>query len=321
MFRVDDDESARALRALRQRAYLAELDAQVALKRERERRRDAAHAQRLFETQYARALENGADVGGRAGRRAVNARSSSLISPSSSARDVRGARESAGRAPFRFLDADADADGRRAERREKAERAAVLREELTRQMEEKELAREMRRVALVREEEEEERRLRAERAALTRRFERADAKPAKDSVSARVESIVKGVGEILSTMSASGSVGEEEEEEEEACEFFEESTFVELPEPKTTTNVETMVDEAPASPVTPSAMSRSVSRSEGVEEEFTTPPAKTTTDDDVLLRQGSVKAMAKLWDTPAKQRRNMERAERSTFNDDAVEDY
>ena len=317
MFRVDDDESARELRALRQRAYLAELDAQVALKRERERRRDEAHAHRLFETQYARALENGADVASRAGRRAVNARSSSstLISPSSSARDVRGVRESAGRAPFRFLDADADADGRRAERREKAERAAVLREELTRQMEEKELAREMRRLALMREEEEEERRLRAERAALTRRFERADAKPAKDSVSARVES----VGEMLSTTSASGFVGEEEEEEE-ACEFFEETTFVELPEPKTT-NVETMVDEAPSSPVTPSVMSRSVSRSEGVEEEFTTPPAKTTTGDDVLLRQGSVKAMAKLWDTPAKQRRNMERTERSTFNDDAVEDY
>lgn len=317
MFRVDDDESARELRALRQRAYLAELDAQVALKRERERRRDEAHAHRLFETQYARALENGADVASRAGRRAVNARSSSstLISPSSSARDVRGVRESAGRAPFRFL--DADAAGRRAERREKAERAAVLREELTRQMEEKELAREMRRLALMREEEEEERRLRAERAALTRRFERADAKPAKDSVSARVES----VGEMLSTTSASGFVGgEEEEEEEEACEFFEETTFVELPEPKTT-NVETMVDEAPASPVTPAVMSRSVSRSEGVEEEFTTPPAKTTTGDDVLLRQGSVKAMAKLWDTPAKQRRNMERAERSTFNDDAVEDY
>ena len=319
MFRVDDDESARELRALRQRAYLAELDAQVALKRERERRRDEAHAHRLFETQYARALENGADVASRAGRRAVNGRSSSstLISPSSSARDVRGVRESAGRAPFRFLDADADAAGRRAERREKAERAAVLREELTRQMEEKELAREMRRLALMREEEEEERRLRAERAALTRRFERADAKPAKDSVSARVES----VGEMLSTTSASGFVGGEEEgEEEEACEFFEETTFVELPEPKTT-NVETMVDEAPASPVTPAVMSRSVSRSEGVEEEFTTPPAKTTTGDDVLLRQGSVKAMAKLWDTPAKQRRNMERAERSTFNDDAVEDY
>ena len=319
MFRVDDDESARELRALRQRAYLAELDAQVALKRERERRRDEAHAHRLFETQYARALENGADVASRAGRRAVNGRSSSstLISPSSSARDVMGARESAGRAPFRFLDADADAAGRRAERREKAERAAVLREELTRQMEENELAREMRRLALMREEEEEERRLRAERAALTRRFERADAKPAKDSVSARVES----VGEMLSTTSASGFVGgEEEEEEEEACEFFEETTFVELPEPKTT-NVETMVDEAPASPVTPAVMSRSVSRSEGVEEEFTTPPAKTTTGDDVLLRQGSVKAMAKLWDTPAKQRRNMERAERSTFNDDAVEDY
>ena len=68
-------------------------------------------------------------------------------------------------------------------------------------------------------------------------------------------------------------------------------------------------------------MSRSVSRSEGIEEEFTTPPAKTTTGDDVLLRQGSVKAMAKLWDTPAKQRRNMERAGRSSFNDDAVEDY
>ena len=322
MFRVDDDESARELRALRQRAYLAELDAQVALKRERERRRDEAHAHRLFETQYARALENGADVASRAGRRAVNGRSSSstLISPSSSARDVRGVRESAGRAPFRFLDAYADADGRRAERREKAERAAVLREELTRQMEEKELAREMRRLALMREEEE-ERRLRAERAALTRRFERADAKPAKDSVSARVESIVKGVGEMLSTTSASGFVGgEEEEEEEEACEFFEETTFVELSEPKTT-NVETIVDEVPASPVTPSAMSRSVSRSEGIEEEFTTPPAKTTTGDDVLLRQGSVKAMAKLWDTPAKQRRNMERAERSTFNDDAVEDY
>lgn len=319
MFRVDDDESARELRALRQRAYLAELDAQVALKRERERRRDEAHAHRLFETQYARALENGADVASRAGRRAVNGRSSSstLISPSSSARDVRGVRESAGRAPFRFLDADADAAGRRAERREKAERAAVLREELTRQMEENELAREMRRLALMREEEEEERRLRAERAALTRRFERADAKPAKDSVSARVES----VGEMLSTTSASGFVGgEEEEEEEEACEFFEETTFVELPEPKTT-NVETMVDEAPASPVTPAVMSRSVSRSEGVEEEFTTPPAKTTTGDDVLLRQGSVKAMAKLWDTPAKQRRNVERAERSTFNDDAVEDY
>ena len=319
MFRVDDDESARELRALRQRAYLAELDAQVALKRERERRRDEAHAHRLFETQYARALENGADVASRAGRRAVNGRSSSstLVSPSSSARDVRGVRESAGRAPFRFLDADADAVGRRAERREKAERAAVLREELTRQMEENELAREMRRLALMREEEEEERRLRAERAALTRRFERADAKPAKDSVSARVES----VGEMLSTTSASGFVGgEEEEEEEEACEFFEETTFVELPEPKTT-NVETMVDEAPASPVTPAVMSRSVSRSEGVEEEFTTPPAKTTTGDDVLLRQGSVKAMAKLWDTPAKQRRNMERAERSTFNDDAVEDY
>ena len=321
MFRVDDDESARELRALRQRAYLAELDAQVALKRERERRRDEAHAHRLFETQYARALENGADVASRAGRRAVNGRSSSstLISPSSSARDVRGVRESAGRAPFRFLDADADAAGRRAERREKAERAAVLREELTRQMEENELAREMRRLALMREEEEEERRLRAERAALTRRFERADAKPAKDSVSARVD--VKGVGEMLSTTSASGFVGEEEEEEEEeACEFFEETTFVELPEPKTT-NVETMVDEAPASLVTPAVMSRSVSRSEGVEEEFTTPPAKTTTGDDVLLRQGSVKAMAKLWDTPAKQRRNMERAERSTFNDDAVEDY
>ena len=94
-------------------------------------------------------------------------------------------------------------------------------------MEEKELAREMRRLALMREEEEEERRLRAERAALTRRFSAPVAKPAKDSVSARVESIVKGVGEMLSTTSASRFVGEEEEEEEKACEFFEETTFVE----------------------------------------------------------------------------------------------
>lgn len=304
MFRVeDDDEGARALRALRQRAYLAELDAQVALKRERERRGDARHAHRLFENQYDRALENGADVAARAARRAFYARASSPASssPASTARDVRGTRESAGRAPFRFLDAD---DARRAERREKAERAAELREELTKQMRENEKIREMRRAAVMREEEEEERRLRAERAALTRRFERAKPKPAENSASVRVESIVKGVGEMLTTTTrASVFVDDDDEEEEEACEFFEESTFVELPEPKTTTaDVETTVDEAPASPVTPSAMSRTMSRSDSVEEEFKTPPAKTKTD-------GSVKAMAKLWDTPAKERKNMERPE------------
>jgi len=303
MFRVeDDDEGARALRALRQRAYLAELDAQVALKRERERRGDARHAHRLFENQYDRALENGADVAARAARRAFYARASSPASssPASTARDVRGTRESAGRAPFRFLDADDADDVRRAERREKAERAAELREELTKQMRENEKIREMRRAAVMREEEEEERRLRAERAALTRRFERAKPKPAENSASVRVESIVKGVGEMLTTCT-SVFVDDDEEEEEEACEFFEESTFVELPEPKTTTtDVETTVDEAPASPVTPSAMSRTMSRSDSVEEELKTPPAKTKTN---------VKAMAKLWDTPAKDRKNMERPE------------
>lgn len=313
MFRVeDDDEGARALRALRQRAYLAELDAQVALKRERERRGDARHAHRMFENQYDRALENGADVAARAARRAFYARASSPASssPASTARDVRGTRESAGRAPFRFLDADDADDARRAERREKAERAAELREELTKQMRENEKIREMRRAAVMREEEEEERRLRAERAALTRRFERAKPKPAENSASVHVESIVKGVGEMLTTTTrASVFVDDDDEEEEEACEFFEESTFVELPEPKTTmADVETTVDEAPASPVTPSAMSRTMSRSDSVEEEFKTPPAKTKTD-DVLVRQGSVKAMAKLWDTPAKDRKNMERPE------------
>lgn len=309
MFRVEDDnEGAHALRALRQRAYLAELDAQVALKRERERRGDARHAHRMFENQYDRALENGADVAARAARRAFYARASSLASssPSSTARDVRGTRESAGRAPFRFLDAD---DARRAERREKAERAAELREELTKQIKENEKIREMRRAAVMQEEEEEERRLRAERAALTRRFECARPKPAENSASVRVESIVKGVGEMLTTTRASVFVDDDDEEEEEACEFFEESTFVELPEQKTT-NIKTTVDEAPASPMTPSAMSRTMSRSDSVEEEFKTPPTKTKTDDDVLVRQGSVKAMAKLWDTPAKERKNMERPER-----------
>ena len=312
MFRVeDDDEGARALRALRQRVYLAELDAQVALKRERERRGDARHAHRLFENQYDRALENGADVAARAARRAFYARTSSPASssPAATVRDVRGTRESAGRAPFRFLDADDADDARRAERREKAERAAELREELTKQMKENEKIREMRRAAVMREEEEEERRLRAERAALTRRFERAKPKLAENSASVRVESIVKGVGEMLTTTRASVFVDDDDEEEEEACEFFEESTFVELPEPKTTTtDVETTVDEAPASPVTPSAMSRTMSRSDSVEEEFKTPPAKTKTD-VLVRRKGSVKAMAKLWDTPAKERKNMERPE------------
>jgi hypothetical protein len=198
-----------------------------------------------------------------------------------------------------------DDGGAEAAERECRREKAQLREALERQIEAKRLERERERAAQARAEEEEERRLREEQAELTRRFERR-----------RRFGLVDGLADDLHDASLSASEGGSgasgatnvmnAASNGDAFEFIKvESTFVELsrddeesdadekskppevihsPPPRQLTVVETVMTE----PAKPSPANKTEDESD---------------DDEPLLRQGSVKAMAKMWDTPVKSKR------------------
>ena len=298
MFRDDDDgERAREAAVMRQRAYLAELDAQCAEKRELARRDaifgDAApHIHRSHEFQYRAASASlYSDDGENRRRGKWETTWESASSPSAAPRGMVRENNDHGR----------DEAAERERRREKAQ----LREALERQIEAKRLERERERAARARAEEEEERRLREEQAELTRRFERR-----------RRFGLADGLADDLRDASLSASEGGSDASgatnvmnavlNGDAFEFIKvESTFVELsrddeesdadekskppevihsPPPRQLTVVETVMTE----PAKPSPANKTEDESD---------------DDEPLLRQGSVKAMAKMWDTPVKSKR------------------
>ena len=296
MFRDDDNDGERAREAavMRQRAYLAELDAQLAHKRELAQRDavfgDAApHIHRSHEFQY-------------------RAASASLYSDDGENRRWEKTRELASSrsvAPRGMVRENDDDGGAEAAERERRREKAQLREALERQIEAKRLERERERAARARAEEEEERRLREEQAELTRRFERR-----------RRFGLADGLADDLRDASLSASEGGSDASgatnvmnavlNGDAFEFIKvESTFVELsrddeesdadekskppevihsPPPRQLTVVETVMTE----PAKPSPANKTEDESD---------------DDEPLLRQGSVKAMAKMWDTPVKSKR------------------
>ena len=296
MFRDDDDDGERALEAavMRQRAYLAELDAQLAHKRELARRDavfgDAApHIHRSHEFQY-------------------RAASASLYSDDGENRRWEKTRELASSrsvAPRGMVRENDDDGGAEAAERERRREKAQLREALERQIEAKRLERERERAARARAEEEEERRLREEQAELTRRFERRRRFGLADGLADDLHDASLSASEGGSGASGATNVMNAASNGD-AFEFIKvESTFVELsrddeesdadekskppevihsPPPRQLTVVETVMTE----PAKPSPANKTEDESD---------------DDEPLLRQGSVKAMAKMWDTPVKSKR------------------
>jgi hypothetical protein len=297
MFRDDDDDGERAREAavMRQRAYLAELDAQLAHKRELARRDavfgDAApHIHRSHEFQY-------------------RAASASLYSDDGENRRWEKTRELASSrsvAPRGMVRENDDDGGAEAAERERRREKAQLREALERQIEAKRLERERERAARARAEEEEERRLREEQAELTRRFERRRRFGLADGLADDLHDASLSASEGGSGASGATNVMNAASNGD-AFEFIKvESTFVELsrddeesdadekskppevihsPPPRQLTVVETVMTE----PAKPSPANKTEDESD---------------DDEPLLRQGSVKAMAKMWDTPVKSKRD-----------------
>ena len=296
MFRDDDDDGERAREAavMRQRAYLAELDAQLAHKRELARRDavfgDAApHIHRSHEFQY-------------------RAASASLYSDDGENRRWEKTRElvaSRNVAPRGMVRENDDDGGAEAAERERRREKAQLREALERQIEAKRLERERERAAQAQAEEEEERRLREEQAELTRRFERRRRFGLADGLADDLHDASLSASEGGSGASGATNVMNAASNGD-AFEFIKvESTFVELsrddeesdadekskppevihsPPPRQLTVVETVMTE----PAKPSPANKTEDESD---------------DDEPLLRQGSVKAMAKMWDTPVKSKR------------------
>jgi hypothetical protein len=210
MFLATDEAMSRERERIRRRAYLAELDAQVAMKRERERREAAArsakkdsafelddkHAHRSHAHQYARALAFGRREG--------------VLTPTASCLSGFGGDY--------HDDHDDDASASvevevAEERRQVANRKASLRMDLERQIEAKRAAREAEREELMRLEIEEERRIRMEWEEMTRRMRpvgRRDDEAYADDGAFPLEAM------------------------EEGDIFVEESTFVAIPEDETT---------------------------------------------------------------------------------------
>jgi hypothetical protein len=296
MFRDDDDDGERAREAavMRQRAYLAELDAQLAHKRELARRDavfgDAApHIHRSHEFQY-------------------RAASASLYSDDGENRRWEKTRELASSrsvAPRGMVRENDDDGGAEAAERERRREKAQLREALERQIEAKRLERERERAARARAEEEEERRLREEQAELTRRFERRRRFGLADGLADDLHDASLSASEGGSGASGATNVMNAASNGD-AFEFIKvESTFVEL----SRDDEESDADEKSKPPeVIHSPPPRQLAVVETVMTEPAKPsPANKTEDesddDEPLLRQGSVKAMAKMWDTPVKSKR------------------
>lgn len=270
----DDDASSRQREAIRRRAYLAELDAQVAMKRERERREaaawsakkddyafefDAKHAHRSHAHQYARAASA---FGGSVG----------VLTPPECFRSGH--------------DEDQDDDEGSAEvevemaeeRRRVALRKASLRMDLERQIEAKRAAREAEREEMMRLEVEEERRIRMEREEMMRRMRPVGRRDDDDDD-----------GDFLAM--------------EEGDIFVEESTFVAIPEDETTTTMTNVQIERESVAHKPTSLSKDSPSPRSIEKElgFITPVAteKPPSHDDSppLQRQEStVKKLAAMFE-------------------------
>lgn len=272
----DDDASSRQREAMRRHAYLAELDAQVAMKRERERREAAAylnakmddddffafefddkHAHRSHAHQYARAVSAfGNSVG--------------VLTPPGCVR--------AGRDDEEDDDDSASVEVEVAEeRRRVARRKAELRMDLERQIEAKRAAREAEREEMMRLEVEEERRIRMEREEMMRRM-----RPAGRRAAAADDD-----GDFMAM--------------EEGDIFVEESTFVAIPEDETTSIINVRVERESVAHKAPSPSPKPSPRSIEKELGFVTPVAteKPPSHDDSppLQRQEStVKKLAAMFE-------------------------
>jgi hypothetical protein len=196
---------------------------------------------------------------------------------------------------------DGDYDNDYVEARERQREKAALREALERQIEAKRLQRERERIARAQAEEEEERRLREEQAELARRFERRR-QFGVDSLKDELNDVSLSAGESDSrtplTVENVVSSGD-------AFEFIKvESTFVQLSQDDESDDEKSSKLTSPIQSPTPRRPAVSATKA--------TEPAKSLSiseendrsdDDEPLLRQGSVKAMAKMWDTPVKSKR------------------
>lgn len=267
---TDDDASSRQREAMRRRAYLAELDAQVAMKRERERREAAAwnakkddfafefddkHAHRTHVHQYARAVTS---VGNSVG----------VLTPPGCIRSGRDDEEDE--------DDSASVEVEVAEeRRRVARRKASLRMDLERQIEAKRAARKAEREEMMRLEVEEERRIRMEREEMMRRMRSVGRRDDDD-------------GDFLAM--------------EEGDIFVEESTFVAIPEDETTTIINVQVErESVAHKTTsspkPSPSPRSIEKELGFITPVATEKPPSHDDSPPLQRQEStVKKLAAMFE-------------------------
>ena len=299
MFRDDDDgERAREAAVMRQRAYLAELDAQCAEKRELARRDaifgDAApHIHRSHEFQYRAASASlYSDDGENRRRGKWETTWESASSPSAAPRGMVRENNDHGR----------DEAAERERRREKAQ----LREALERQIEAKRLERERERAAQAQAEEEEERRLREEQAELNRRFERRRRFGLADGLADDLHDASLSASEGGSGASGATNVMNAASNGD-AFEFIKvESTFVELSRDDEESDADEKSNKPPERIHSPPPRQLTVVETSVVEtaKASLANKAKDESDDDEpLLRQGSVKAMAKMWDTPVKSKR------------------
>ena len=275
---TDDDATSRQREAMRRRAYLAELDAQVAMKRERERREAAAylnakmddddffafefddrHAHRSHAHQYARAVSAfGNSVG--------------VLTPPGCVR--------AGRDDEEDDDDSASVEVEVAEeRRRVARRKAELRMDLERQIEAKRAAREAEREEMMRLEVEEERRIRMEREERMRRMRTAGRRAADDDDD----------GDFMAM--------------EEGDIFVEESTFVAIPEDETTSIInvrverESVAHKATSPSPKPSPSPRSIEKELGFVTPVATEKPPSHDDSPPLQRQEStVKKLAAMFE-------------------------
>ena len=275
---TDDDATSRQREAMRRRAYLAELDAQVAMKRERERREAAAylnakmddddffafefddrHAHRSHAHQYARAVSAfGNSVG--------------VLTPPGCVR--------AGRDDEEDDDDSASVEVEVAEeRRRVARRKAELRMDLERQIEAKRAAREAEREEMMRLEVEEERRIRMEREEMMRRMRPAGRRAAADDDD----------GDFMAM--------------EEGDIFVEESTFVAIPEDETTSIInvrverESVAHKATSPSPKPSPSPRSIEKELGFVTPVATEKPPSHDDSPPLQRQEStVKKLAAMFE-------------------------
>lgn len=188
------------------------------------------------------------------------------------------------------FDVNAFDDAELAMRRERASRAASLKLELERQMEEKRLRRERERAAARAADEAQEQRARLVMELAARREADQRALVRSSELERRLEGLLVRVdspGERRTVFE------ENDEDVEEEHTFIEESTFVPLSEDEASEDGVSSVKalfETPAKATTCSLAQREERDLTHVEDDGS----------ERLIKQGSVKAMAKLWDTPMK---------------------